>query len=57
VQVESKTEVRYKSVEEVRAELEARGIPIKNVFQLEYQDAQTIDGELVESSCPERRKP
>src|SRR6266404_1843607 len=31
VQVESKTEVRYKSVEEVRAELDARGIPIKNV--------------------------
>ena len=53
VQVENKTEVRYKSVDEVRAELEARGISIKNVLQLEYQDAQTIEGDAVESSCAE----
>ena len=53
VQVKNKTEVRYKSVDEVRAELEARGISIKNVLQLEYQDAQTIEGDAVESSCAE----
>jgi hypothetical protein len=57
VKVENRTEVRYKSADEVRAELEARGIPIKNVLQLEYHNTETIEGEVVDSACAGERKP